>query len=198
MKHNRYLYLLLPIRLRGVLFVTAPPAKPISVGFDVSLNTSGLVGNSAAPFYINFQLNDGSGSATGDANNTVKISNFQPIGGVGLPSTMGGASGNLSSIVRLSRTAPFPKHVYPRFYSGQHAQLPCFSDLERGLRSNARRFSFSILDSAFAPVPTTGLGDALVLVNIVDLNAGAPLIIQHFGSDPNSPIVFEAPLIQKH
>ena len=64
MKHTYY------HRLLGLIvaafFIEAPICRA-ELMFDVILGTSGLVGlnQPAAPFYIDFQLNDGSGNFSG-------------------------------------------------------------------------------------------------------------------------------------
>src|SRR5258708_38499476 len=76
-----------------------------SVLLHVSLDPSPLVGlgSPPAPFYVEFQFNDG--SFTLDAVNTVTLSNFQFGGGgpSGPPSffSFGDISGDLSSTIRL-------------------------------------------------------------------------------------------------
>ena len=46
----------------------------------VTLDTSVLIGSQAGPFFIGFQLADG--SLTGDGNNAAVVSNFQFGGGM--------------------------------------------------------------------------------------------------------------------
>ncbi len=68
----------------------------------VTLDTSVLIGSQAAPFYIGFQLADG--SLTGDGTNAAVVSNIQFGGGApfvgGCSATgYGAASGDLSSSI---------------------------------------------------------------------------------------------------
>jgi hypothetical protein len=67
--------------------------------YNVSMDTSGLVGNPAAPFYLDFQFNDGSG--TNDGNNTVTVGGFN-VAGVGAASPSGGGTGDLGSSIVLT------------------------------------------------------------------------------------------------
>src|SRR5688572_13502410 len=95
--------------IRTLALMSLLPAAPIvraAVIFDVSLDTTSLAGHEAEPFSAFFQLTDGSG--TGDANNTVTISQFGfgPGGGpAGAPAVAGGGSGNLASSVTLTDSA---------------------------------------------------------------------------------------------
>src|SRR6516165_9212479 len=65
--------------------------------YDITMNTTPLIGHSAGPFSVEFQLNDGNG--TGDSNNTASLTNFVLNGGVALgsPTLTGGATGDLAS-----------------------------------------------------------------------------------------------------
>src|SRR5579875_734356 len=70
---------------------------------NVSLNTSPLTADSGGgPYSLDFQMIDGSG--TGDANNTITLSNFAFGGGSvsGAPVITGGVSGDLTSSVSLT------------------------------------------------------------------------------------------------
>src|SRR5213075_2492166 len=101
MQRNHYLSLLSLI-VCTLTFMDAPDCQATLI-FNVSLKTSPLIGNSAGPFYVDFQLNDGSG--IGDGNNTVTINNFLFDGGnlVGSPlPPIGGASGSLFSFVSIT------------------------------------------------------------------------------------------------
>src|SRR5580700_3551787 len=66
--------------------------------YTVSLTTNPLIGDSAGPFSVAFQLIDGSGA--GDGNNTVILSGFHfgaTGDATGTPILIGGASGSLLS-----------------------------------------------------------------------------------------------------
>src|SRR4030095_9544437 len=52
-------------------------------------------------------------------------------------------------------------------------------------------FSFAILDFTLTPLPTTGLGDALLLVNINQMHPG----IETFRTTEDSPFELSAPEI---
>src|SRR2546427_13289286 len=78
------------------------------IGYDISMNTSPLIGHAAAPFSLAFQFTDGSGA--GDANNSIVLSNFLfGIGGsaVGSPTLFGDATGSLASGITLTDSSFF-------------------------------------------------------------------------------------------
>jgi len=159
---NRYLSL----RCFACSILAVSTSYAISIGFNVSLDTSPLIGSSAGPFYIDFQLNDGSG--IGDANNTVTINNFLFGGGnaVGNPLlTIGGASGGLSSSVSIT-DSKFLNEFTQQFNAGSTLNFRVNLTTNVDVGSTPDAFSFSILDNALAPLPTTGLGEALLLANI--------------------------------
>src|SRR5207245_11083515 len=82
--------------------------------YNVSLNTSPLIGHAAGPFSLGFQFNDGIG--TGDANNTAVLSAFQfGVGGsaAGVPTLFGGATGSLASGVTLTDSSFFYAFIQP-------------------------------------------------------------------------------------
>jgi hypothetical protein len=165
MKYNRYLGVLVGLFAYAFSFVDAPDCHANLI-FNVSLNTSPLIGNAAGPFYIDFQLIDGSG--TGDANNTVKITNFLFGGGdaVGSPlPPIGGASGDLSSFVSITDNS-FLNEFTQQFNPGSKFSFTVNLTTNVDVGPTPDAFSFAILDNTLAPLPTTGLGDALLLVNI--------------------------------
>src|SRR5688572_9400327 len=77
-------------------------ATTLAVGATthVSVDTQGLVGNPAGPFYVDFQFNDG----TGANDNQVNLANFSFGGGaaVGTATTFGGVTGDLGSGITLT------------------------------------------------------------------------------------------------
>jgi hypothetical protein len=189
MHRNRHLSSL-RLSVFACFVLAASASHATRIGFNVSLGTSPLIGNSAGPFYIDFQLNDGSG--IGDKNNTVTINNFLFGGGnpVGSPlPPIGGASGDLFSFVSITDNGflnEFTQQFNPGATLNFHVTLSL--NLDDG-SPTPDLFSFAILDSTLAPLPTTGLGDALLLVNI---NSSTPLI-DTFPTSPGSAIQLSAP-----
>ena len=147
--------------------------------FDVSVDTSALIGNPAGPFSIEFQLNDGSG--TNDGNNTVLVSNFNFGGGmpVGAATLIGGAIGDLSSTVKITDNN-FLNEFFQEFVPGPilsfHVNLSTLVD--PGPQPD--QYSFAILDCSLIEIPTTSPANALVAVDI-----NQQLTIQTFRGDPN-------------
>ena len=108
------------------LFLGAfPSLSDGALVFSVNLNTSSLIGNSAGPFYIEFQLNDGSGSIPGDGNNTVNISNFDfGIGGGGQRLARDfWRSQRQSGVRRRDHGRRFLKPVLRAVHSGEQLEL---------------------------------------------------------------------------
>ena len=146
------------------LFVANPLCRA-DLMFEVSLDTSGLMGHPAGPFYIDFQLNDGSGNFS--KVNTAKISNFSGAGLTGTPHLFGNATGSLAAAgtLTLKDDAALINEFYQAFTPGRlvsfHVSLTTNVD---GPIPDA--FSFSILDNLLSPIPTTNFANAFLFVNI--------------------------------
>jgi len=100
------------------LFVANPLCRA-DLMFEVSLDTSGLMGHPAGPFYIDFQLNDGSGNFS--KVNTAKISNFSGAGLTGTPHLFGNATGSLAAAgtLTLKDDAALINEFYQAFTPGR-------------------------------------------------------------------------------
>jgi hypothetical protein len=151
--------------------------------FHVSLNTTPLMGHPAAPFYVDFQLTDGSGA--GDANNTATINNFAFGGGVptGSPTLTGGASGNLFTQVNLT-DSNFFNEFFQQFTPGSTLSFNVQLTTNVDAGPTPDQFSFAILDDTLAEIPTEGLlnvGSDVFLT--ADINSPNPPI-QSYASDP--------------
>lgn len=136
--------------------------------FHIDVDTSSLMGNSNAPFSLDFQLNSGGGAV----GNFATISNFTFGGGsaAAIPaiSTFGLASGSLASSVSLQANAANP---FNEFYQGFVAGTTLGFDVllttsVSGPTPDA--FAFAILAGDASPIniTTTGFADQLVFVNI--------------------------------
>ncbi len=147
----------------------------------ITLNTAPLVGDSAGPFSIAFELIDGSG--TGDGNNTATLSDFQFGGGgpSGTPVVFGGTSGDLSSTVTLTDSS-FLNFFIQQFTAGDSLSfhLRLTTNVDAGPTPDG--FSFSILDNTDTEIPTQGGPFFDVFLN-VDINSSTPTI-ETFASDP--------------
>jgi hypothetical protein len=157
--------LLVAILGAGLLTMSASSAGAVPLSFEVVVNTAPLIplAGSQGPFSLDFQLN-GAGTPTA---NTVTVGNFEfGVGGsfVGAPTTLGGASGSLASSIALSDAGNFFNELYQRFVPGN--VLKFFVTMTANVTPTPDLFSFAILDGTLANIPTTGLGDSLLLVNI--------------------------------
>lgn len=165
--------------------------------FSVSLETTPLIGHVAAPFFIEFQLNDGSG--TGDGNNTALLSNFQfDIGApVGSATFIGGASGDLDSNIVLAEDGFFNQFIQ-EFMPGNTLSFDVDLSTSIDLGPQPDQFTFAILDCTGVEIPTTGPGDPLLAV---DIDSATPTV-RTFGGDASRspgcggpPIPLETPTV---
>jgi hypothetical protein len=151
--------------------------------YNVSMNTSPLIGEAAGPFSLAFQFNDGSGA--GDANNTVILNNFLfGVGGSasGSPTVFGGAAGDLSSGITLIDSS-FLNALAQSFNPGSSLSFRIQLSTNLDVGGTPDEFSFSILDSSGAQIPTNGFVDAFLLFDIDSSNP----TLQTFSSDPSRP-----------
>jgi MYXO-CTERM domain-containing protein len=146
-------------------------AASADLQFRVQLDTSSLISNPSGPFTLDFQLNDGSG--TGDANNWATISNFRFGGGSatsGTVFTLGGASGDLGSSVRLIDSSSLFNDFEQGFTPGS------WLSFDVSLSTNIENptpdeFAFAILDGSFFNLPTTSAGsDTFVQIALDSAN----------------------------
>jgi hypothetical protein len=148
------------------------------VSWNVALNTNPLIGNAAGPFSLEFQFTDGSGLS--DGNNTATVSGLQVGSGAlgGVTSTFGSTSGTLPGSLTLTDTSFFSQYIQS-FTPGSTLSftLSVTNNVDAG--GVPDEFSFAILDKTAHEIPSTGLGDALVLV---DINSAHPTLLS-FPSD---------------
>jgi hypothetical protein len=147
------------------LFLGSVSVGNAQIVFDVSLNTSPLIGNGNAPFYIDFQMNDGSGA--NDGNNTAILSNFQFGGGsgFGVPTLSGGASGSLASTVTLTDSSFFNEFYQP-FTPGSSLQFKVILTTNLDSGPIPDEFSFALLDKDLNEIPTTSAQGGFLIVDI--------------------------------
>lgn len=183
----------------GALALLAASTATAQSFFDVRLNTTALIGHPAGPFFLDFQLTDGSG--VGNANNVVTISQFNFGGGslVGSPTLFGGgATGSLATSIRLTDSAPLFNEAFQQFTPGTSLSFR----LSLTTNPNAPApdaFAFAILDGAGFNVRTTAPGDSDALI-IINLTGPNPLVQTYAGSgafDPSgaTTIAFAAPAV---
>jgi hypothetical protein len=158
--------------------------------FTVTTDTSALIGQPSGLFALDFQFVDGSG--LGDANNIVTLSGFNFNGGgfTGSPTITGGASSGIGNII-LTDTGFF-NEVYQGFTPGSTLSFMVSMTDAVDPGSTPDEFSFGILDNTLSEIPTVGLGDAFVSVDIDSSNPG----IYSFNSDlGRTTINIPAPVI---
>ena len=158
---------------------------------DITFDTAGLVGHSAGPFALDFQLNDGSG--TSDGNNSAVLTNFTFGGGSPLGSAIltGGASGDLSSTITIVDNA-FLNGINQQFAPGASLsfRLQFTTNVDAG--GIPDQFSWAITDATGAQLPTTAAGFDVFL--LIDIDSSRPAI-QTFGSDATrAPVAGGPPL----
>jgi hypothetical protein len=158
--------------------------------YEVTLDTSSLVGHPAGPFYVYATFTDGSG--VGDANNTVTMSDFTFGGGsaLGNPLVFGGASGSLETGITITDSSFF-SFALEQFAPG--LQLNFLLDLTLNDDSGGipDRFSLSLLDSSGVALPTLApSGDYFFGADIYSTGA----IIDAYGSDMSRSLSVGGPV----
>jgi hypothetical protein len=173
------------------LCLSLPGAARADIISLFTLDTTPLAADPAAPFSLDFQLNDGSG--TGDGDNTAVLSGFRFGSGggpAGSASLVGGASGDPGSSVTLTDTG-FLNEFTQSFTPGATLQflLNLSTNVDNG--GFPDQFTFAILDSSGAQLPTLSFFDVFVEI---DIDSADPTI-QAFASDPSrSTVAGEAPI----
>jgi hypothetical protein len=176
MKYKQFVTLSFSVLVAVCMLLNATESQAATIGFHIIVNTSTLPGNPSAPFALDFQLNGGN-----PLSNTATISNFTFGGGAANSSpaatTFGLASGSLTSSVILNST--------PGAALGFDVLLTTNVNTP-----NPDVFSFAILDKNLFNIPTTGLGDSLVLVN---LDSATPAVQKFGGTGPFSGVSVPEP-----
>jgi len=165
--------------------------------YNVTLDTSPLVGHPAGPFEVLLAFTDGSG--IGDANNTVTLSGLDFGGGsaLGSPIVFGGASGSLETGISITDTS-----VISFFEEGFNPGLQLSFSLGLTLNDDAGgtpdRLTFFVLDSLGVPLPT--LAPAGDYFFGVDLGSSGP-VFDAWATDPTrspsvgGPVTIPAPIV---
>ncbi|HTR41810.1 MAG TPA: NF038129 family PEP-CTERM protein [Pseudomonadales bacterium] len=129
--------------------------------FQVSVDTAPLIGHVNSPFYLDFQLNWGSGPG-----NNASVSNFSFGGGsaVGTPNINGLASGDLFSSVALQDNSSSQfNELFQGFTPGTTLTFDVsLSENQTGQTPDG--FAFAILDNSTGQIPTSDPADGLSLV----------------------------------
>jgi hypothetical protein len=170
--------------MKNLLTVLALSVLPTvlygDVAYNVSLDTSPLIGAPAGQFWLAFQISDGSG--TGDGNNLAALSGFRFGTGEasGLPILIGSAYGNLSSALVMTDGSGVA-YAAEAFNPGPTLtfQLYLTTNVDSGPLPDL--FAFSILDHTFTPIPTTA-GFPFDTLLTISIDSGNPTV-NTFGGD---------------
>jgi hypothetical protein len=191
--------LLCPIVSRTLLLSTCLLALAASASaqltFRVTVDTSTIAGGT---YYMEFTLSDGQvvGLGTPDTNNSAAISNFSFGGGAAgavLPPNIGNASGSAPGNISLADGDPGGvADVAQAFTAGSSLSFDVFLTTNVDAGGVPEQFSFFLLDSSFAPIPTTSPGsaaspaNAFVVVNVTS-SALTAANVRAFDSGPGTP-----------
>lgn len=163
----------------AVCLACGPAQAQTTVNKHVSWNVDALVGHTAAPYSLNFQLVDGAG--TGNGNVTVTVSNA-PFAGFSFDNTAFFQSNSPAFVPVPGTPLEFDVAIT---YTGTDSPTP-------------DQFSFAVLDNTGFELPTLGPADALATFDV--LPAGVTVV--SYGADtsrsPNAggaAINFPAPVI---
>jgi hypothetical protein len=176
------------------VFAAAASGWAAAIDVSVTLGTGALIGHPAGPFSLDFQLSDGSG--TNDGNNTATLSQFGFGGGgpSGTPTLVGGAAGDLSSIVTITDNS-FLNEFTQGFTAG--TTLSFVLDLTTNVDAGGTpdQFSFAILDNTGSEIPTTASNStgssSLIVINIDSPN---PAILIFAGDPSEAPVAGGNPI----
>lgn len=154
----------------AALFFLQPTARADS--YNVTVDTSSLVGSSSGPFQVLFALEDAN-TTSGDGNNTASISGFSAGGGsVGTPvagQVGGGVSGSLSSTLSFTDSDP----------SGLNYWMASFTP------GNTLSFNFSMTGNADSNTSGTGFPGDEFLFFILN-NDGSDFVVTTDAMTPDT------------
>jgi len=155
-----------------------------AVEYHVDVNTSSLVGNANAPFYLDFQLNYGSGPFS----NGALIQNFTGVAPtLGSPTLSGTAAGDLNTAVSLTDNSASPlNEFYQAFTPGSHLGFDVYLSQNQTLLT-PDSLQFAILDNTANQIPTTQPGVGLSLAEF-DINANGSITANAFAG-ANDPVL---------
>jgi len=167
--------------------------------YTVTLDTGPLMASSES-YSLFFQLTDG--SASGDANNTVTLSDFGFGGGASIDPAqlLGDAAGDLTTQITLT-DGGFFNAVVQGFTPG--SQLSFELDLTDNVDSGGipDLFGMSVLDANGNEIPSL---DPLGANTLLSVTFGAPLDIEAFATDSSTAtstgafIAMDAPVVQPY
>ena len=189
---NRYssLNLARAIFAGALTVLCAATGRAGTLSFQVNINTASLVGNLNAPYSLDFQLNQGAGAAT----NSVALNHFVFTAGnpTGSPTRIGGVTGDLSSSVFLTDTANAFNEFFQGFSGGTTLIAFDVSMTTNVDPATPDAFIMAILDRGLGNIPTTGLGDSLMLVNIDVSNLSLARVQTFTSTSPDAGVTVTA------
>jgi hypothetical protein len=172
------------VRALAFMLSVASGVSADPVVYKVSLNTSSLVGTGS--YFMDFQFTDGDGVI----NNAVSLSNFAlGTGGAatGSPTSLGSSSGDVHSLVTMTDTTFFSSFTQP-FTPGADLAFDLSLTGNFSALGSPDRFSFGLLDSLGLAIPTHGLANELLAIDITN-----PLTVTVFSSDSSRTPMIPAP-----
>jgi hypothetical protein len=176
--------------ISALLFVLGAGADSVAdpLSLQVTINTTPLQG--LGQFSLDFQFLDGDGIQ----NNSVVLSGFDFVGGggpIGVPTLVGGAAGSIASSIALTDTEFFNALTQP-FTAGPALVFSLALTTNAAAAGSPDRFALAILDASGAAIPTTGLAEELLGIDIT-----RPLTMTTSGSDlTRTALDLSAPAIQ--
>jgi hypothetical protein len=194
------------MRTRTVLFAVlalfgASLASHAGVVYDVSLDTTALIGPSSylGPFYVAFEFADGSGTL--DGNNAVILSDFQFGGGgpVGSPITYIGVgeSGSLDSGT-VTMVDDDPVGFFAQgFWPGTTLSFLLQSTTNVDPCCTYDEFTFGIMDPSFSYYIPTTAGDGTDLMSLTLDDPVNPTVATYSSDLTQTYIALGPPLVSE-
>ncbi len=172
----------------GALCASGLPAVAATVTYDITVDTSSLIGNPNGPYYVDFQMNSGGGPFS----NTATVSNFGFAGGsASAPGSAivygGNPTGDLSTGFTLvaDPTGNAFNEIAQQFNPGSTLSF-AVTLTENGGTQAPDAFVFSIDDGTTFQIPTNssdGLSLATIAINLAFSNP-AVSVETHSPTDP--------------
>lgn len=153
--------------------------------YTVTMDTSGLISAASAPYYLDFQLNQG----TLGNNNTLTLSNFAfgvggSVPGGATPSVFGNVTGDLLTSVVLNDSVDFFNEFYEKFTAGSLLSFAIDFTTNNTTAQTPDLVTFAILDKTFGELPTLDPVGTNTFLSIT-LNSDSPAV-STFASDSNT------------
>ena len=162
-----------------LLVLGLPFSSFATVIFNISLNTSPLIGNAAGPFAIDFQL-------VGDQGTTALLNSFA-FGG-GAPTGLGNCTGNCSggfttSLSLMALSGGFLNEYYQTFSPGTVFTFQLtFDNIVPPLGGTPDAFSLAILDSNLVEIPMAGGNSSFLTIS---LDSVTTPLVQVYQNNPS-------------